>query len=298
MIRSMTGFGEASEQRDGVHHSVEVRSLNNRYFKATIRLPDILAGLEAELETLLRQRLNRGSITAVVKMRTGEGGRAQKINDTALMAYLDHLETIHSKIAEKDQSVHIDLTALLALPGVLANDDEIEVVERARPIILRLAEQACERLGAMRVREGKSISDDLNKQRALIMSRLESIRERAPHVVEEYHQRLRARIDDLLKRAELKVDEKDLIREVAIFAERVDISEEVTRLSEHLKQFERITTGADSEPAGRTLDFLSQELLREANTIASKSNDAPISRTIVEVKGAIDRIKEQVQNVE
>jgi uncharacterized protein (TIGR00255 family) len=122
--------------------------------------------------------------------------------------------------------------------------------------------------------------------------------ERAPRVVEEYHQRLRTRIDELLARAELKVDEKDLIREVAIFAERVDVSEETTRLKGHLDQFDNILSESGGEPAGRTLDFLSQELLREANTITSKSNDVLVSRAIVDVKGAIDRIKEQVQNVE
>jgi uncharacterized protein (TIGR00255 family) len=295
----MTGFGDASEQAAGVHYVAEVRSLNNRYFKATIRLPEIISGLEAELESLLRQRLNRGSITLIVKMRAAEGATTHRINDAALLDYLDHLETIHAKIGgDKDQAVHIDLTALLALPGVLVPEDEATLLERSRPVVLNLTEQACDKLGVMRSREGEAIADDLKRHRAFILERLKVVKERAPQVVEEYHTRLRARIDHLLARAELKIDEKDLIREVAIFAERADVAEEVTRLSGHLDQIEHIVAAPEGEPAGRTLDFLSQELLREANTIASKSNDAQISRAIVEVKGAIDRIKEQVQNVE
>jgi uncharacterized protein (TIGR00255 family) len=150
----------------------------------------------------------------------------------------------------------------------------------------------------MRVAEGHAVARDLGVQLKAIQSRLLDIAHRAPVVTEEYHQRLRARIDDLMARAQLRVDEKDLIREVAVFAERADISEEIKRITGHLEQFDQIMAAQDGEPAGRTLDFVSQELLREANTIASKSNDVVISRAVVEVKGAIDRIKEQVQNVE
>jgi len=126
---------------------------------------------------------------------------------------------------------------------------------------------------------------------------LEVIIARAPLVIDEYHQRLRSRIEELMAKAKLKFDEQDLLREVAVFAEKVDIAEEAARTKQHLHHFEQILSNQSEEPAGRTLDFLTQELLREANTIASKSNDAAISRAIVEVKGAIDRIKEQAQNV-
>ena len=295
----MTGFGQAAALESGIHYGVEVRSLNNKYFKAAIRLPDEIAGLEAELEAALRKRVNRGSLTLTVKMRAEDATAAMHVNDAALITYLDHLETIHAKITTADRSVHIDLTALLALPGVLLPTAEAEaILDKARPAVLRLTEQACEGMTAMRVKEGRYIGDDLGKHRKLILDRLEVIRQRGPQVVEEYHKRLRSRIDELMARAELKVVEPDLVREVAIFAERSDIAEEVMRLSAHLDQFAEIVRSQDAEPAGRTLDFLAQELLREANTIASKSNDAQISRAIVEVKGAIDRIKEQVQNIE
>jgi uncharacterized protein (TIGR00255 family) len=297
MIRSMTGFGEASAQEGGVHYVVELRSVNNRYFKATIRLPEAIAGLDAELETHLRKMVQRGSVTMTVKMKVAGAHAASRVNDAALLVYLDHLETIHSKIA--DQSVQIDLTQLLALPGVLQSaEEELSLLDKARPVLLRLTEEAAGRLTAMRATEGRAIAEDLLRQSEAINVRLQTVKERAPSVVEEYHQRLRSRIDQLMARAELKVGESELIREVAVFAERADISEEVSRLTGHLEQFHQVIHAPDGETAGRTLDFIAQEMLREANTIASKSNDARISRAIVEVKSAIDRIKEQVQNVE
>ena len=214
-----------------------------------------------------------------------------------MLTYLDHLETIHGKV--HDQAVHIDLTQLLALPGVLQPaDDEEQVVQKARPVLVDLLQRALERMDKMRVAEGAVLVADLMKQCDVIRDRIGLIEERAPGVIEDYHERLRGRIDALMDRAELKVDEQDLIREVAIFADRADVSEELSRTAGHLEQFRQVVESDDNEPVGRTMDFLAQELLREANTVASKSNDSVISRAIVEVKSAIDRMKEQVQNVE
>lgn len=298
MIRSMTGFGDASTQADGVNYSVELRSLNNKYFKCSIRLPDQFQGMEAELETQLRKRVSRGSFTLSVKFKCNDAQAVSRVNDDAIMAYLDHLETIHSKI--QDRSVQIDLTQLLVLPGVLQPaQDEVSLLSKSKPVISKLLDEATDKLMAMRTTEGQTLADDLSKHLQLIMDRMKQIGERAPLVIDEYHQRLRNRMDELLSRAELKADETVLIREVAVFAERADISEEVSRMAGHVAQFQEIiANGTDSEPVGRTLDFLAQEMLREANTIGSKSNDAQISRAMIETKSAVDRIKEQVQNVE
>ena len=298
MIRSMTGFGDASTQADGVHYSVELRSLNNKYFKCSVRLPEEFQGMEAELETQLRKRVSRGSFTLTVKFKTTDAQAVSRVNDEAIMTYLDHLETIHAKI--QDQAVQIDLTQLLALPGVLQPaQDEASLLSKSRPVISKLLDEATHRLLAMRATEGKALADDLSGHLNLIMERMKRIGERAPAVIEEYHIRLRGRMDELLSKAELKADETLLIREVAVFAERADISEEVSRMAGHVAQFQEIIgNGNDTEPVGRTLDFLAQEMLREANTIGSKSNDAQISRAMIEAKSAIDRIKEQVQNVE
>ncbi len=298
MIRSMTGFGDAAIQADGVHYSVELRSLNNKYFKCLIRLPELFQGMEAELESQLRKRVSRGSFTLSVKYKAGDDQSISKVNEEAILTYLDHLETIHAKI--QDRSVQIDLTQLLALPGVLkpAQDDAL-LLTRSKPVIGKLLDEATDRLLSMRNTEGQALADDLLKHLGLIVDRMKQIGERAPLVIDEYQERLRSRMDELLAKAELKADETILIREVAVFAERADISEEVSRMAGHVAQFEEIIrNGKDTEPVGRTLDFLAQEMLREANTIGSKSNDAQISRAMIEAKSAIDRIKEQVQNVE
>ncbi len=298
MIRSMTGFGQAANQIDGVHYAVEIRSVNNRYFKSTIRVPDELASLETELETQLRKRVHRGSITLTVKFRLADDVSPYQINDHALQDYLKHLQQLRDQVGNS-QTANIDLTALLGLPGVLVQTDDLEqITAKARTALKPLVDQAIEGLWKMRSVEGMALAEDLLGHRAAIESRLSEIAKRAPQVVDEYHDRLRNRVNELLAKAQLDIAQPDLIREVAVYAERCDIAEEVSRLTGHMQQFEEILTNGNDEPSGRTLDFLTQEMLREANTIASKSNDVTIARHIVEVKGAIDRIKEQVQNVE
>ncbi|MFG0330411.1 MAG: YicC/YloC family endoribonuclease [Phycisphaerales bacterium] len=296
MIRSMTGFGEAEREVDGVHYTVEVRSLNNRFFKASVRLPEELQGLEADIDSVLRRRLTRGSITLTVRCSDTTATAAYQINIEALQSYVDRLGELPHDAGHPPR---VDIGSLLSLPGVLQPPADLEQrVERIRPIIHNLVDEACEALLAMRGREGDLVREDLHRHREVIEAKLDSIAGRAPAVVEEYHQRLRTRIESMLADAGVRLTESDLIKEVAVYAERSDISEEVARLSGHMTQFREMIDRDAAESIGRTLDFLAQEMLREANTIASKSNDALISREIVEIKGAIDRIKEQAQNVE
>lgn len=303
----MTGFGSASAEDGGVLFSLELRSLNNRYFKAAVRLPDEIAGLEAVLESKLRQSVSRGSFSLTVKSKVSTAASTSSINDHALLTYLDHLETVRAKV--QDESVQIDLTQLLALPGVLVPmTDDQALLTRAKAVVPALLDDALARLLEMRDVEGKALAQDLTEQLKHIREQITRVAERAPAVVDEYHQRLSARVGELMAKAKLKVDENDLIREVAVFADRADISEELSRMTGHLDQFLEVLqsgvqnngprSGQGDEPAGRTLDFIAQEMLREANTIGSKSNDASISRCVVEIKSRIDRIKEQVQNVE
>jgi uncharacterized protein (TIGR00255 family) len=293
MIVSMTGFGDATAERDGTHYSVEIRSLNNRFFKAVIKLPDIVSGLEPEIETVLRERLGRGSITFILKMRMESAEAAYLINTQALDAYLAQLQ----KIKGVNGNLNIDLGALLALPGVCQEPrDETDEIERHGPKVRELTRKAIDKLHAMRAREGEALFNDLMKHAKVIQSSLAEIAKRAPFVIDEYHKRLAARVNVLIGKAELQVNESDLLKEVAVFAERADIAEEIQRLTSHLDSFEQ--SCRSGEHAGRKLDFITQEMLREANTIASKANDAQIARHIVEIKGSIDRLKEQVQNVE
>lgn len=293
MIVSMTGFGDATAERDGTHYAVEIRSLNNRFFKPIIKLPEAISGLEPELESMLRESLGRGSITYILKMRSDSAEAAYHINTHALKAYLEQLREVKGL----HDFVQIDLAGLMQLPGVCQEPrDETDEIARHGPIVRELTTKAIVKLDAMRRREGEGLFAELMKHVNLIASSLKEIGTRAPDVIEDYHRRLSQRVNQLMAKAELHVDQADLIKEVAVFAERADIAEEIQRLTSHLDAFEQsCRTG---EHAGRKLDFIAQEMLREANTIGSKANDAAIARHIVEIKGAIDRVKEQVQNVE
>ncbi len=293
MIVSMTGFGDASAERAGTHYAVEVRSLNNRFFKPVIKLPDGVSGLEPELESSLRERLGRGSITYILKMRSDSAEAAYHINVGALQAYVDQLKAVRGL----DGFVTLDLAGLVQLPGVCSEPrDDSDEIARHGDVIRELTAAAVAKLHGMRVREGQALFDELMRHVGVIAAALADIAARAPAVVEDYHQRLQQRVNQLLSRAEMRVDEGALIREVAVFAERADVAEEIQRLTSHLGAFEEACRR--DEHAGRKLDFIAQEMLREANTIGSKANDAAIARCIVEIKGAIDRLKEQVQNVE
>lgn len=292
----MTGYGDASTTIDGVHYFIEVRSLNNKYFKASIRLAEALQGLEAEMESRLREKLSRGTVTLNARSAdTGESA-AHEVNTKALARYIEQLRELPQVSSGE---VKLDVAQLLSLPGVLQPPaDEEDRLERARAAFMPLLDKAIAALLAMRRREGKVLVDDLKSHKDFIAERLGLISERAPGVVADYQERLRSRIETMFREADATVETSDLVREIAVYAERTDIAEEIKRLSAHLDQFGSLIGAGDGKPIGRTLDFLAQEMLREANTIASKSPDAAISRCTVEIKGAIDRIKEQAQNIE
>lgn len=293
MIVSMTGFGDAVTERAGTHYALEIRSLNNRYFKPVIKLPDIVAGLEPEVETRLRDRLVRGSITCILKMRVEGTEAAYIINKPALESYIAQLRAIKGL----DGAAHIDLASLLSLPGVCQEPaTDGDHLEKHGPVIRELMDKAIEKLVQMRQREGQALFEDLLRHAQHIANHLSEVEKRAPFVIDEYHKRLSNRVAELVSKAEMQVARVDLLKEVAVFAERSDISEEIQRLRHHLTAFEQACR--TSEHAGRKLDFITQEMLREANTIGSKANDAVIAGHVVEIKGAIDRMKEQVQNVE
>ncbi len=296
LIRSMTGFGEASAQVGGVHYFVEVRSLNSKFLKAVIRLPDAYQGLEAEMESTLRRRLARGTVTVTASCTDVTEGAALEVNYRALERYI---EQMHKSPHVASGKLSIDVASLLSLPGVLQPPtDEEARLQRVRAAFLPLLDKACNGLIQMREVEGRALLQELASHRDLISGLLKKIADRGPTVVREYEARLKGRIELMLAQAELRLEPVELIREIAVYAEKTDIAEEVSRLSGHMEQFSELITSATDRPVGRTLDFLSQEMLREANTIASKSPDSEISRATVEIKGAIDRIKEQVQNVE
>lgn len=294
MIQSMTGYGSAQDTAEGTSLVVEVRSVNNRYLKLSIKLPEHLQFAENAVDRLIRSRISRGAIDFALRVRTEGVDLAGRINGELLQRYVDLLTRV--RVPPGVQTT-IDLATVAELPGVCEtpslDDDSRDKLVQA---IARLTEKALDALTEMRRDEGTALRADLLAACEQIEQRLAHIQERAPLVVEEYHARLKTRVEMLVKAGGYDLPEDGLLREVAIFAERCDVMEELTRLSSHLKQFRDLCDRG--EQVGRTLDFLTQELLREANTIASKSNDTRISRSIVEIKGLIDRLREQVQNAE
>lgn len=279
---------------DGVLYTVEIRSLNNRYLKAQLRMPDIAAFLEDDLEKLHRNLLHRGSINFALRMKNVSGQALVDIDQRSLRTYMDRLSAL---ITEDPAPFRVDLASMLSLPGIVQPMmPDSDTLEKMRRTVLELTKEAVDQLKHSRLEEGQVLTEDLKANCRVIREKLDTIRDRKDAVVQEYHQRLKKRAGDLLAQAQLTMDEAILAREVAIFAERSDISEELIRLETHLEQFEACMKNGG--PAGRRLDFIAQELLREANTIASKSADAVIAQCVIDVKCAVDRIKEQVQNIE
>jgi uncharacterized protein (TIGR00255 family) len=292
MIRSMTGHGAASCEHEGMHLAVELRSVNNRSFKAMLRLPDSLGSLEGELEAWLARRIGRGTVSLTVRIGDGTSRSAGRINAEALRSYLEQLRSVGG------DGARIDPGALLSLPGVVIDDGGAAICAAARPVIERLLEEAARALFAMREREGEALRAQLLSLGETIESRLKEVAERAPEVSRLYGERLKTRLNALLAEGGIAARQEDVLREVATFAERADIAEEVQRLGGHLVQFRKLLDPRQPDAVGRTLDFLAQEMLREANTIASKASDLEIARRVVEMKTAIDRIKEQAANAE
>ncbi|MBT3201251.1 MAG: YicC family protein [Phycisphaerales bacterium] len=292
MLQSMTGFGAAQGHCDGVDYSVEMRAVNHRYLKVSVKLPDIWASAEADIEKLMRDKLQRGSIGLSVRMRLSDEKAAYTVNGEALKKYIDQITPIRTSGAD---GLTVDLATLMSLPGVCTPPRMDDLKEQTSTELMALIAQAMDNLTEMRNREGKAVQDDLMAQCDQVEVSLKLVGERSPLVVKDYHKRLCERVEALMGAARLDLDQEHLAREVAVFADRCDINEEISRQTGHIDQF-RETCQSD-EPVGRKLDFIAQEMLREANTIASKANDSEIARAVVDMKTAVDRIKEQVQNV-
>ena len=290
----MTGFGEAAGEVDGIVYTLEIKAVNNRYLKLYLRLPEMASFCQETIEKLLRKNIRRGSINYSLFMKNVSGRPLFDVDQNVINDYIVKLKSI----AEANNlQCKIDLAQLLTLPAVIQpaapDDSQAETIKQA---VLELTAQAIEKLKEMRVCEGESIAADLIADCDVIKEKLRMIGDRCPVVIQEYHDKLQKRAQQLTAEAQLNIDEQVLIREIAVFAERSDITEEVNRLDSHINQLRQLCES--DQNAGRKLDFISQEMLREANTIASKASDTQISQWVIDIKCAVDRIKEQVQNIE
>ena len=296
MIHSMTGFGRSSFELVGVAFDVEVRSVNHRYLDARVRLPRLLAAFESEVRARVRGRFSRGKVDLSV---TAPGGAAPtprlEIDLDAAREYLRVAEELGE--AERVAGT-LDVGTLLALPGVSRLAEPEIPAEALREVLFDAVDAALEALDAMRVAEGRTLERDLLERAVHVDELAASIEERAEVVQEAVRERLRRRAEQLRQETGL-LDEARLHQEIVIAADRLDVTEEIVRLRSHVQQFRRIVEESGSgKPVGRRLDFLLQEFGRETNTIGSKGCDAPITYEIVELKTEIERLREQVQNVE
>jgi len=290
----MTGFGAATHQSDDVLFTVEVRSVNNRYLKIVSKLPDTCGALEGQVERAVRERIRRGTVSVFARINTPPGV-ATTLTDERLMA--EYAAQFRELAERLELSGDVTLETLLAVPGVIRDGrSRLANAEELWPCLERALQGALEQLAGFRLQEGATIESDLRRQCGVIATELEAIRAQAPRVADSYRQKLLDRVGNVLEGTAAMVSESDVIREVSLFADRCDINEEISRMDAHLEQFEQILDSDSSQ--GRKLDFLGQEMFRETNTIGSKANDVEIAHRVVEIKLAIDRIRENIQNVE
>lgn len=290
----MTGFGSAEYKDNERSMHIEIRSVNNRFLKIDSRLPDILQTFESEIERPIREKISRGTILLNVSYQSLKHESEYVLNSNKLREYHNLLTDIKKEIGSRER---ISMNSLILLPGVLQKGKrDQEDGDNVFSICNTLLNEALERMLEMRAIEGKHLGKDIEQRKDVILSALEKIEARAPMVSQEYSKRLKERTASLLAGTDITLIESDFYREIAIFAERCDISEEVNRLKSHLNQLQESLSS--DEPMGRKIDFIVQEMFRETNTMCSKANDSTLLKDLVDVKTEIEKIREQAFNIE
>ena len=291
MLQSMTGYSRVSRHTPRGMVTVEARSTNHRYLEISQRLPDGCGGLEGQVAQMVRSRLQRGRVDVTVTVQSRQAAAKRVACETALAeAYHATLLQLNARLGLKGQ---VTLDHLLALPRLIEVVEESDQRQTMWPAVRRVIEEAVTGLLAMRKREGQRLLKDLRLQAGGMRAALKAIRARLPQSVVQQKRRLQERIATLVGgSASVAVQ----IQEALAAVKDLDVHEELVRLDSHLTQLQQLLTGG--RPIGKTLDFLAQELMREANTLGAKANDALIVKRVIEVKGAIERIREQAQNLE
>ena len=293
MAVSMTGCGEGVASEGGSTCRVELRGVNNKHFKLSLRAREGFSTLEPRIEAAIRGRVRRGTVQVTLDVTGPAAMPARRLDKTQLAAYLDDLADF---CATHDLPLPMSADPLLGLPGILLDEQaDPATADRTWPLVARALEVALDRYDQMRRTEGATLAADMRSGCGDIATMAAGIRERVPEVVVAYRDRLLERVGKLLADRTTTLSDADVAREVALVADRTDIAEELVRLQSHIDQFDRLL---DEDSPGRALDFLAQELGREANTIASKSLDVRIAHAVVEIKTRIERLREQAQNIE
>ncbi len=294
MLRSMTGFGRAESKDEKTVLTVEIRSVNNRFLKVSTKLPDSLLAYREQWEKILKNRLSRGSVFMDIEYRLLQEPPGFQVNLETLKGYYGSLKELREELGPEGD---VPLASLFSLPGIcervrVEENDLAELV----PVFEKLVNSALDELIGMRVQEGGALEEDIVSSKERITRMLDVLEKRAPEVVSGYRDRLRKRVSNLLQGVDVELSDGELAREVAFFAERADIAEEITRLGSHISQLEEAIR--EDAPSGRKQEFIIQEMFREANTMGSKVSDGDMLRIVIDIKMEVEKIKEQVFNVE
>ena len=292
MIRSMTGYGRAQEVRNGREFTVEMRAVNNRFLDLTVKLPRVYNFAEDPIKQRIKAEVSRGKVDVYVTVVDAGAGQVNvRLNRPVLEGYLQAMRSMVEEFGVTD-----DITAsnLSRIPDILTVDKPEEDEEQVLADLMAVLEQALTRFNQMRETEGRAMEADLRSRAKTVLALTERVEARSPVTVAEYRARLEQKMREVLDKT--NIDESRILTEAAIFADKIAVDEETVRLRSHLEQFDTMLNGGS--PIGRKLDFLLQEFGREANTIGSKGNDIEQARTVVELKAELEKIREQVQNIE
>ncbi|MFT5872243.1 MAG: hypothetical protein ACI8WT_001173 [Clostridium sp.] len=292
MIRSMTGFGRGSSEKDGKSFTIEIKSVNHRYFETNIRMPRVLIAFEDKIRKIIGEKVKRGKLDVFVTQGNYDKEDVEAyLNEKLAESYLKCFRTLKDKY---DLDGEISVSQIARLPEVITLKQKEEDVSQTFEQIEQSLTKALDALLFMREREGEKLLKDVINKCDLINGLAKKIEERSPFIVCEYKEKLAQRLNTLHK--EVEFDENRVAMEVAIFADKAGIDEEIVRLNSHIEQMKE--TLIMNEPIGRKLDFIIQEMNRETNTIASKANDLEILNTVINMKSEIEKIREQIQNIE
>ena len=299
MLKSMTGFGRGQYEDENFSITVEMKTVNHRYNEVAIRLPRFLNPLEDKIRKTILKTVNRGRIDVFINADyTTSENCTLKVDKNLAAAYHKALQEVGAAIGLEELNINSaqEVMYLSRCQDVINVKEGFFDVETVWPKVEQAVAEALKNLVAMRETEGGNIYGDFIYRADLIAEKLTQIEARSPMVVEEYQAKLTERLNNLLADHNITVEPERLLQEVAIFADRASITEEIVRLKSHIKQFKNIINS--DQPVGRKLDFLIQEFNREANTIASKANDYTLAQIVVEIKAEIEKIREQIQNIE
>lgn len=292
MLKSMTGFGRAQKEIDGYVITVEIKSVNHRYFEFSSRIPRQYVFLDEKLKSFINSKVSRGKIECYVTVEALNTDTADVVvNHTLANAYVNALKEIAVTYGLKDD---FGASAISRFPEVLVVRKSEEDEEKLWNYVKEVCDEAIEKFIAMRTVEGAKMKDDIYSRGQYILDCVSYIEERSPQTVKEYNDKLVERVHELL--GDVSLDENRILQEVAVYADKVAVAEETVRLRSHIDQLN--TFISSDEPVGRKMDFLVQEINRETNTIGSKANDVDIARKVVDIKAEVEKIREQIQNIE